>query len=1242
MRILAIRGENLASLAGEFELALEQPPLAHAGLFVITGHTGAGKSTLLDALCLALFDRMPRLPTAHGVAIGRADEEETLRVKSNDVGSILRRGTGSGYAEVDFRGTDGVIYRSRWEVRRARNRAGGRLQPQTITLTDLASGQVIGERKGETLKAISERLGLTFDQFRRSVLLAQGDFAAFLKATANDRSSLLERITGTGLYTELSKAAFERASEETTRLRELEGRLEGVVPLAEEKRSALEADKQQLEEERKGQLSETKRLQGVFDWYRQSDALGIEVQSAESNLKQATVDWEAAAPRLEALRQVEQVQPLRGTFDACLRAESEWAEATNQLADSKASEAGGKIEKSQTEERLKLVTGKLLIAEEALKQAQPDLAKCRQLETRIEAQISTLEARRGEHQSAQKGHVTAGQSLGRQQQALEEQRRQKQQTDEWLASHQAYAALADEWGRWEAELERYTKLNGALQQTEKARLQLQERVTEGETALEQQCQAYLQAEAKLEQATATLKTLERQRGTYSLKSLQSERESLELQQDGVRQGSELIQGSTVARQRLQDARDDLERARQDSLHHQQQAEDATRQLEISGQVLDEVKRARDIAALAQGEHAESLRAMLKEGEHCPVCGSKEHPWTILESAFDQQLESLSRRLDELEEQRDGLIKQQATSCSQQQQADATAETLQKRIAGAETQELETVQAWQALAFSGKPEGALNDGAVRSAIETLAQTTDQQLKRVKGEEQKGMALQQEVDGERRQLEALQQTEREALNQRSGMEADLRRLQEQHGRLEERWVEQQQQLVTTKELLATPLEKIDRWEERLTTDPSTFTTLCQTEVDAWQRQHQSHNELTEQIRQTESELATAAVTCQHAEAELERRQAALMTEQTAMESMQQARGQLFAGESVTSVEKKLDGAVTEARQQQEEVQQQLNTLATKLAAAEEGVVHWQQAVKRRKEQQQMLEQELEQGLSRRELTRPQLQQLLSWEASWLTGEQQAIAALKDKLEHCRTLVGERQQRLTAHEQGRPQEAREKAIEAVEAINAQLETTRQQLVSTLAELKQDDDRRRSSSELQLQLQQQQQQWELWAGLSELIGSHDGKKFRTFAQSLTLDSLLGYTNAHLLDLARRYRLERVSGSDLELQVIDTDMGDEVRSVHSLSGGESFLVSLALALGLASLSSSTTQVESLFIDEGFGSLDQETLEIAIDSLDTLQSLGRKVGVISHVPMLVERIGVRVAVEKLGGGRSRVITVGNP
>ena len=162
------------------------------------------------------------------------------------------------------------------------------------------------------------------------------------------------------------------------------------------------------------------------------------------------------------------------------------------------------------------------------------------------------------------------------------------------------------------------------------------------------------------------------------------------------------------------------------------------------------------------------------------------------------------------------------------------------------------------------------------------------------------------------------------------------------------------------------------------------------------------------------------------------------------------------------------------------------------------------------------------------------------------------------------------------------------------------------------------------------------VWAQLGELIGSADGKKFRNFAQQLTLDILLGYANLHLRDLARRYRLERIRDS-LGLLVVDQDMGDEVRSVHSLSGGESFLVSLALALGLASLSSHRVRVESLFIDEGFGSLDAEALQVAMDALDKLQSLGRKVGVISHVQDMTERIATRVQVRRMAGGLSRVV-----
>jgi exonuclease SbcC len=191
----------------------------------------------------------------------------------------------------------------------------------------------------------------------------------------------------------------------------------------------------------------------------------------------------------------------------------------------------------------------------------------------------------------------------------------------------------------------------------------------------------------------------------------------------------------------------------------------------------------------------------------------------------------------------------------------------------------------------------------------------------------------------------------------------------------------------------------------------------------------------------------------------------------------------------------------------------------------------------------------------------------------------------------------------------------------------------------IREDDQRRERARSMMAEIERQRAIEDRWAKLAELIGSADGKKFRNYAQQFTLDVLLGYANTHLAQLARRYRLERVvsaAGPSLALMVRDQDMGGEVRSVNSLSGGESFLVSLALALGLASLSSNRVKVESLFIDEGFGSLDSDTLGVAMDALDALQSLGRKVGVISHVQEMTERIATKVLVRPAGGGSSAI------
>jgi len=135
----------------------------------------------------------------------------------------------------------------------------------------------------------------------------------------------------------------------------------------------------------------------------------------------------------------------------------------------------------------------------------------------------------------------------------------------------------------------------------------------------------------------------------------------------------------------------------------------------------------------------------------------------------------------------------------------------------------------------------------------------------------------------------------------------------------------------------------------------------------------------------------------------------------------------------------------------------------------------------------------------------------------------------------------------------------------------------------------------------------------------------------------LLEQANVHLRDISRRYSLQRVPGSDLELQVQDHDMGDDVRAVTSLSGGESFLVSLALALGLSTLGGQRARVESLFVDEGFGTLDPDTLEVAIASLEALHATGCQVGIISHVPGLAERFSACIRIERRGPGRSAVI-----
>jgi exonuclease SbcC len=274
--------------------------------------------------------------------------------------------------------------------------------------------------------------------------------------------------------------------------------------------------------------------------------------------------------------------------------------------------------------------------------------------------------------------------------------------------------------------------------------------------------------------------------------------------------------------------------------------------------------------------------------------------------------------------------------------------------------------------------------------------------------------------------------------------------------------------------------------------------------------------------------------------------------------------------------------------------------------------------------------------------ELGRLLAVGGTWLAQERSALGALDAQVASATAVLAERRAQRVLHGEGMPESglSLETVAAAVEALTSERRTAHDLATELRMRIGQDDTRRVQAQAVLAEIERQQLEEQRWGKLSELIGSSDGKKFRNYAQQFTLDVLLGYANAHLGQLARRYRLERVSHNgapSLALMVRDQDMGGEVRSVNSLSGGESFLVSLALALGLASLSSNRVRVESLFIDEGFGSLDTDTLGVAMDALDALQSLGRKVGVISHVQEMTERIATKVLVRPGGGGSSAVV-----
>ncbi len=1250
MKILRISLRNLASLGGSHTVDFTREPMKSTGLFSISGDTGSGKSTLLDALCLALYENTPRLTAAKGVKIPDADGLITQK----DPGNLLRRGTAEGFAEVAFVGVDQAVYTSRWSIRRARGRSEGGLQNSEMVLyhgnvIHGANGVVCqGGRKTEVLPVIAQKVGLKFEQFTRAVLLAQNDFAVFLKADDKERAEILQALTGTERFERLSVAVFERDRAEQEKIKALESQLQGNAPLSAELRAEKEAEHKAAEEA--FQTAETKFNERKVhaEWLRRLAELNAAQEASQAAKRTAAEAFEAAAPRRAHLaRALEVSRNARSLFD-----QERHAMAHQQRAELASGTAVEKhtAAKKQLEESL-LAQAAAIDIENKARQAElaqaPILLKTRELD----AQLIPLSQRFSE---ASKERAQAARNVSDLETSSETLRKRglKLDTDRADIEKQKQrfihlAPLMEEAGVWIGRLsEAYRAFTDEV--AKRRDLETKARVSKAATlALET---ALNRANTAAEQLNLRKKALGEAQN--ALKLFDAEKLALrgrQLNETGQALGFLRERFATIATLEAQrtELENELTTLQKDIATDTASLADLQgiqiRDAEIAAQSAQEALAA---AEAAVSDQAAMLRAKLQEHLACPVCGSQEHPFSTHPPVHDAALEAI-RKSKNAKDQTLEKLRGLAAGLT------ARLETLRKLVKTKEPQ-LTKLQRQMDLAQSTPSHHPLAQGILNLAKTEQSGALEEQLRaleteRRKLEEDEGVFRKATLARDTAQMaydrenEVFTQAEKSASVSRTEAATAEQALKSSQAALERAQAE-----TALRSAEVEPLWRVlpEPDKRRFPADAPALIQGLKEDTDQLRIFDQALQKNAQELDTLKVQMTASTQTLAAANGTLEK---CAQKEAAAREDHQKihaARKELFGDRIPDAVEAELRNARAQAEQQKTKAEADFAMADKRIAAAvesmEKAAADRIAAVKACADTTALLNQWVS-DFSKRSgapLDRQELESLLGLDNAWFPEEQAALDALSNQLK-----LTEGQ--LQTHADQRAQHLAEPPTQDdALTVASDLELRRQarseadeKRIAAAAVLSADDRRASASAELTGQLSDQRMKAAPWARLNELAGSADGSKFRSIAQRRTLDLLLANANAQLDQLAARYRLERLPES-LNLIVIDRDMADERRGVHSLSGGESFLVSLALALGLASLTASRIRIESLFIDEGFGSLDPATLNTAMGALMHLETQGRKVGVISHVREMTDAIPVQIRVVKGRQGSSRLMVPG--
>ena len=1089
MKLLNLKFKNINSLSGSWEIDFAKPEFTVNGIFAITGKTGAGKSSILDAITLALYGKTPRV---------------NITGQNNDV---MTRGASDCYAEIMFE-IGGKKWKSAWKQERTRT---GTLKPVNRLIAD-ETNKILADKVSNCDSKIVEILGLTFQQFTKVIMLTQGSFAAFLQADSRDKGELLEQITGTDIYGEISRKVFERNKAEKEKLEKILIEIGANRILTEDEIETLHREIEEITTQKIQIDSDLQKLEAAKRWL--ADLENLHKQIAEARQKMP-----------DLLQNVD-------------------------------------FSRSEIEQRV--ISLKEIIAEK--EHSDKIIVKVRELDTQIAEKRKALNLVLPAITELMKTKNHLAQTLEEQEKNLKETQDLLQKKQEWALINVHYEALTGEIAVIENHQNQVNSLlieyKSQTNECEKAKKELQNRISDAKQILT----LFAEKEKALcekEQEFLTKKTeLSTMLAGKELAAYQEEKENLLLLNGFIKTRIEVEKDLSVTQQNINRYHTFIVNADNSAKDFSQKITDnQTRAENLKSQIhlLDEnIKLTKTIQSL--DEHRKSL----KDGKPCPLCGSTEHPFALGNEPKMGEKETELKNMKAKEQQLTNTIRQDEKSLMK---LISDKENMQTNKEKAETLWLENSKKRETI--TSEISNLYPNFTIPPDDDPLIVLEKMQAEKQHAYKQVATLIAKATESEKT-LRKIRDTDIPQLQQAKQTAEKAKTDAETNRKLSEQNVANF--TIQVAEAGKKYTEKNAELHHLLEGYGAANIEILRKFLKDWNENKKAIEILKEQISKLERTQALTNSEMGNNQTLME----AKTQEKERIESEKQliatARYELFGSKQAEVEEKRLKDLVDKAEKSKADAEKAKTNAITELAK-NQAVITDKEKEFSEKQETKMTEKTAEELQTEYAEKKPQ-SDLLSQK---IGANRHALVANEENLRKNRTKLDEKEL-------------------------------------------------------------QQQICIKWGSLNELIGSQDGKKYRNFAQALTFEFLIGLANRQLLNMSERYVLKRVGDAQnpFELSVKDKFQNCEERTVKNLSGGETFIISLSLALGLSNMASRNMNIDTMFIDEGFGSLDSDYLDVSLSALSNLQNEGKLIGVISHLSELKERIATHIAVIPKGDGHSRI------